>query len=163
MITDPGREEFLSEVVGEVVTPSFRADLLTRVLDEVRQSRTRRRRNQRVLFAFCILFGIGVAGLFFRGHESPIPTRASPLVVHSAPLDPAMIVVTKPGSIGVINLADSSVILVKTKSPDKLFELIGDDQLLVLLGDRPAILVQRGTSEELVFLNSADANGFQVH
>jgi hypothetical protein len=74
-----------------------------------------------------------------------------------------MIVVTKPGSIGVINLADSSVILVKTKSPDKLFELIGDDQLLVLLGDRPAILVQRGTSEELVFLNSADANGFQVH
>jgi hypothetical protein len=74
-----------------------------------------------------------------------------------------MIVVTKPGSIGVINSADSSVILVKTMSPDKLFELIGDDQLLVLLGDRPAILVQRGTSKELVFLNSADANGFQVH
>jgi hypothetical protein len=75
-----------------------------------------------------------------------------------------MIVSTKPGSIGVINSQVSSVILVKPLSPDKLFEFIGDDKLLALLGDRPAVLIQHGIfGSELVLVHPADANGFQVH
>src|SRR5579864_2421622 len=156
MNSDPGREEFLSDVVGEVVTPSFRADLLAQVLGEVRQSRARRRRNQRLLVTFCILLGIGLAVMFLPGHESRIPPKVDPLMVHSAPLDPSTIVATKPESIGIINSVDSSVILVEAMPADKLFEFISDEKLLALLGDRPAVLVQRGTSgAELVFLNSA--------
>jgi len=164
MNTDPGREELLSDVVEEVVTPSFRADLLAQMLGEVRQSRARRRRTHRLLVTVCVLLGIGLAVRFLPGHKSPISSSVDPLVVHSAPLDPSLIVATQPGSIASINSADSPVILVEAMPADKGFEFIGDDKLFALLGDRPAVLVEYGTSgAELVFLNPADANGFQVH
>lgn len=164
MNDESGREELLEDVVGEAATPSFRADLLKQVLGEVRQSRARRRRNQRLVVTAWIVIGIGVTVMFLPGHKRSISFRIDPLVVHSAPLDPSIIVATQPGSIGTINSMDSSVVLVEAIPAEKTFETIGDDKLLALLGDRPAVLVRHGTSgAELVFLNAADANGFQVH
>jgi hypothetical protein len=163
MNDDSRREELLNDVVDEAVTPSFRADLFGQMLGEVRRGRARRR-NQRLMAGACALIAIVVAVMLLPGNKGASLSRVDPLVVHSEPLVPGLIVATQPGNLTTINSSDSSVGLVEAIPAQNLFEFIGDEKLFALLAGRPAALVQHDTSgAELVFLNPADANGFQVH
>jgi hypothetical protein len=73
-----------------------------------------------------------------------------------------MIVATAPGRIATVSTSASSIALVEALPPGDLFEVIGDDGLLALMGGRPAALVYHDSAAELVFLNPADANGFKI-
>jgi hypothetical protein len=161
---DNSEDELLDEILGETATPSFRAGSLDQMLAAVRQRRRERsRRTQALLVALCLLTGIGV---FMRlvPKQNPAGLNTSdPLLVHSAPLSPGMIVVTEPLLIGTVNSSGPSVALVEDLAPSELFETIGDDRLFALLAGRPAALIRHlGGAPELVFLNPSDANGFQV-
>jgi hypothetical protein len=152
--------ELLSDVLCEADTP-FRADSLDQMLGEVQWSRGRQRRNRVLIAAVCIFIVIGVVVCI--APKQNLPVRTDPLLVHSEPLSRSMIVATQPGLVTTVNSSGYSIALVEPMPAEKLFEFIGDDQLLALLGSRPAALVHHGTSAaELVFLNPADADGFPL-
>jgi len=160
---DNPEDELLDEILGETATSSFRACSLDQMLAAVRQQRRdRRRRTQGLLVVLCLLASIGV---FMRLVPKQTPAglnTTDPLLVHSAPLSPGMIVVTEPLVIGTVNSSGPSVALVKDLARSELFETIGDDKLLVLLAGRPAALVHLDGTAQLVFVNPSDANGFQI-
>jgi hypothetical protein len=161
---DNSEDELLDEILGETATTSFRAGSLDQMLAAVRQRRRdRRRRTQALFVALCLLAGIGVFMKLVPKQNLPGPNTPDPLLVHSAPFSPGMIVVTEPLLIGTVNSSGPSVALVEGLSPSELFETIGDDRLFALLAGRPAALVHPldGTAQ-LVFLNPSDANGFQI-
>jgi len=157
-------DELLDEALGETTSPSFRADSLDQMLGAVRQQRRSRRGRTRVLLtAFCLLASIGLLMRLAPKRSLPGRDKTEPLLVHSAPLPSEMIVLTGPLLISTVNSSGSSLTLLENLPPGELFETIGDDRLLALLGGRPAALVHPASgAAELVFLNPADANGFQI-
>ena len=63
----------------------------------------------------------------------------------------------------VVSSSAKTVVLVETGSIKDPFREINDEQLLALVGKRPAALVRHGTHEaELLFVNPEDTNGFPV-
>ncbi len=164
---DNSREdELLYEVLGETNATSFRTGSRDHMLAALEQRRGHRRQIQGFRVALCLLATIGLLVSLTPGGHRPTLERPESLFVHSKPLPPGMILVTQPeliSTISTVTSSRSSVALVEGLPPKDLFEIIGDDGLLALLGERPAALVQRGSAgAELVFVNPADANGFQI-
>jgi len=163
MKDDSWKDELLSDVLAEAAPPSLRAGTLDRLLVEAQRRRRQRQRTRVLLAAACMVFVIGLTMKFVPGKHQPIVVRIDPLLVHSRPLVLDMVVTTQAGLVPMMRPSSSSVVLVAPIPAEKLFELISDDQLLALLAGRPAALVHHGASTaELVFLNPADADGFQV-
>ena len=162
MNSDPYRDDLLGDVLAEAVTPSFRAGVLARMLTELRRRRERRQRIKGIMAA-CLVLIFGVAVRFIFSQHQPASLKADGFEVHSQRLNPGMVVATQPEAVAVVKTTATSVILVETMPAGKLFEFIGENQLLALLGSRPAALVHHGVlGDELLLLNPADAQGFQV-
>ena len=84
-------------------------------------------------------------------------------MIHSAPLDPKLIVETRPGAVNIVQNEGATYAVVETGDGQGLFQEIDDDQLLALLTGHPAVLVRRGPGRsELIFLKSDDARGWPV-
>ena len=159
-------DPLLEDVLGEAASDEFRAAVLTGTLHEVRRRRTARR-WRRGLTAGAILFALGGVALWHRGWAPQItPTVAQPaglVVIHSAPLDPRLIVETRPGAVNIVQSEGATYAVVETGDGRGLFQEIDDDQLLALLSGHPAVLVRRGPGRsELIFVNPEDAQGWPV-
>jgi hypothetical protein len=160
MKNDSWRDELIEDVMAEAATPSFREGSLDQLLGAATQRRVRRRRNRALMAASCFVAAIGLAAWQLPIFKPSKPTSVQSWIVHSGPLDGQMIVTTQPGLVTTIT-SSGLVARVEPNSAGKLFELIDDDTLLALIGDRPAGLVNRGAANaELVLLNPADSKGF---
>jgi hypothetical protein len=163
MDTDPSKNRLLDDVLADAAPPAFRADLLRLTLEHVQSRNHRRRRNRGLLAAACALLVLALAARFLSPPNAPKPGLARSLVVHSQPLDAWMLVTTQSGVAGLARPSAPAIARIRTSATQRMFDVIGDDQLFALLGGRPAALVRRGPARaELVFLNPADQEGFPV-
>jgi hypothetical protein len=106
---------------------------------------------------------IAVGSRLLPTHKELPTTKEDPLVVHSQPLGPALVVATQPGAFLSVQSTDSSVTAVETLPSEQLFSFIGDTELFALLGGRPAALVCRGPVDcDLVLINPDDRIGFPI-
>jgi len=159
-------DPLLEDVLGEAASDEFRAAVLTGTLHEARQRQTARRRN-RALVAGAFLLVIGGVALWHFGWAPPVAPTVSQLpglvVIHSAPLDPKLVVETRPGAVNIVQSDSATYAVVETGDGQGLFQEIDDDQLLALLTGHPAVLVRRGPGQsELIFLEPGDAQGWPV-
>lgn len=157
----PEQRQLLDDVLAESASPDFRTALLGETL---RLARHRRRwllaRQAGGSLVVMLLAGWLV---WPRGPEPsiavvPVAKTSAPtsfLLIQTQPF-PAGAMVSTMNFTGVGGVAsEPSVTVVATTSGGFLF--INDEQLLALLGDRPAILIRIGPDkEELVFANPED-------
>jgi len=158
--------ELLDDVLAEAV--DFREALLSRTLAAVR--RRRRFRRSRNVTVFVLLFAL--AGIFIwqknpeHGPMAVSPMMKAPVksytVISTQPLPASDIVTTPtPGSVQFVT-SEPTIEVVGTTTGN--FRVINDEQLLALVAAHPAVLVRTGPhSEELVFANPADAQGFPLN
>lgn len=182
------REKLLEDVLAEAAPPDFREALLGESVRLVRRRRLCRARNVAAMVAL-----LGVLGIFVwpkRPASSPIalapqvvpiapaphplplvsapivPTPSAPALAYtlidSQPFSTASIITTQPfGSVPALDSA-ATVAIVQTTFGN--YHDIGDEQLLALTSDHPALLVHLGPhSEKLIFANPADAQGFPAN
>jgi len=163
MSVNPGKHELLDDVLAEAAPSGFRSDLLDRVLGEARHQRVRRARNRAFASTALVAVLIALAARLLPSHkELPFP-NADPLLVHSQPLNPAVLVATQPQTLLLVHSTESSVAMVQTSPSEQFFSFIGDTELFAMLGGRPAVLVCRGLMDcDLVLVNPKDRNGFPI-
>jgi hypothetical protein len=158
-------EQLLDDVLGDAAPADFRAALLDVTLGRVRR-RNRFRRVRRGAALFTVLLGVITVALWkgFPPGSQPFQFRNPDLVViHSRPLDPSLIVRTRPGTVAVVNSSLSGLAVVETGKSRSVFQEIDDEGLLALLHGRPVALVRRGPHQaELIFLNPEDQKGFPL-
>src|SRR5882724_4849557 len=155
-------DELLDDVLAEAATPVYRTDSLEQTLAAVQRRRAQRRLTRSLLVTCCVIGAIGFLARFIPMQKLAMFNGAEPLLVHSEPLSPGMFVLTQPASITTVNSPRTSLAQVEAIPAENLFEFIDDDRLLALLAGRPAALVyDSSAAAELVFVNPADANGFQ--
>jgi hypothetical protein len=163
MNSDPERNELLDDVLAEGVQGDAGATLLEQTLAHVR----RRRVFRKVLASSGALALAGLAALFLLKPRQPMrvvtrPVAASYALVHSAPLSREKIVETR-------RLASDALVVTKANCTAVVgthdgVHAMGDSELLELISPRPAILIKgQSNSEELVFLNPSDRNGFSTN
>jgi hypothetical protein len=157
----------LNDVLAEAAPPGFRKALLDQTLRLAR--RRRRWRQTRHLAALVVVGGVFSVlvwqNLPQRPATSPPPAaRAeskSYTLVRTRPLSAGAIVTTRTLSAGRLVASAATVEMVQTTTGN--FRVLNDDELLALIGPRPAALVRLGPhSEQLVFVNPADEKGFPV-
>jgi len=162
-------KRLLNEIFDDAAPAGFRAAVLDQTLRQVRHRRRMRSVNRGAILA-AVLFGASALLVRNARHSpSPITARISTqkpptlLVVHSRPLPPAMTVESQPGHVQVVSSSSRDVAMIETGSDRGLYRELTDDELLLLLGDRPAALVRQGPHQaELVFVNPSDEKGFPV-
>jgi len=153
----------LDDVLAEAAPADFERVLLEGTLRAVRRRhRTRRLTRGLAVVGACAAI-IAVVWNALWPFSSVKSVRPGLSIVSSQPLPPSMIVGTQPGSVVVVSSSAKTVVLVETGSIKDPFREINDEQLLALVGKRPAALVRHGTHEaELLFVNPEDTNGFPV-
>ncbi len=159
-------DPLLEDVLNEAASPGYRAAVLTGTLHEARRRQSVRRRMRVALAGLCL---VALAGIAFWPHGRTLPSGpvVSPVpglvVVHSAPLDPKLVVETRSDAVNIVQSAGATYALVETGDGRGLFQEINDDQLLALLRGHPAVLVRRGPGRsELLFVSPEDAHGWRV-
>ena len=157
------RLNLLDDVLANAAPTEFQRELLEGTLRAVRRRRRMRQCGR----------GLAVAGVFaaiaLSVWNALLPTTSVKLVrpalhiVSSQPLPASMIVETRPISVLVVTSSPTTFVMVETGSIKDPFQEITDEQLLALVGNRPAALVRQGPHQaELLFLNPEDINGFPV-
>lgn len=157
------KESLLAEVLAEASPAEFRAALLAETLRLARRRRHFRQARQIV----GILAAMGLLAVFLARQfsKSPSVTVSPPVakqiakpsygLVRTLPLPANALVSTRKFSETPFVLPAPAFIEVATVSGG--YRLLNDNELLALLGDRPAILIRTGpNSEELVFANPED-------
>ena len=159
-MNDRSEPQLLDEVLAEASPPDFRAALLGETL---RQARLRRRRRQ-ISRAGGMLAVVVLAALFawqerpmktlLARPEAKIVTKSYGLV-ETQPLPAGALVKTK--DFAHVEMISSAATVSTVATARGGFRFINDEQLLVLVGPRPAILIRTGPdSEELVFAEPRD-------
>lgn len=152
----PDIEDLLNDVFAEDAPMDFREASLG---DTLRRVRRRRRVRKGFQGAVCIMiFGV-LSFLFWPGHEkqpkqAPVTAKIEKgyKIVHTRPMPADSIVTTRATPFENSNIPKQSVAIVQTKHGE--YRVINDEELLALLGSRPAALIRLGPdSEELVFIN----------
>jgi hypothetical protein len=163
MNSDPERNELLDDVLAEGVQGDAGATLLEQTLAHVR----RRRAFRKALASSGALMLAGLAALCLMKFRQPMrvvtrPVAASYVLVHSTPLARERIVETRRlASDALVVTRSNCTAIVGTRDG---VHAMGDSELLELISPRPAILVKaEPNSEELVFLNPSDRNGFSTN
>jgi hypothetical protein len=161
--------ELLDDVLAEAAPANFREALLDETLRVVR----RRRRIRQVRNVVGMLIILGFLGIFVRQQTlrkpsiAIAPQPARPVekgytLLHTQPLLAAAVITTHPSGTMPFITSAATVAIVET-TPGQ-FRLINDQQLLALVAAHPAVLVRTGpNSEQLVFANPQDANGFPLN
>lgn len=152
--------ELLQEVLEQGTPAEFQAALLENTL------RTARRRKQfrqagRCGLVLCVV-AVAVA-IFLQGPVAPlnrVEQESALPIIHSQRLNPGMLVATRQ-FVPEVKTSPLTFTAIHTKTGG--FKILGDDELLACLTKHPAALVRRGNgSADLVFVNPADMEGFEV-
>src|SRR5688572_33166801 len=139
----PEQDNLLDDVLGEAAPADFERALLDATLRAVRRRR-RMRQCSRGLAAAGVFAAIAVAVW-----NTFLPTTSINLVgptlhiVSSQPLPASMVVETRPVSVRVVTSSPTTFVMVETGSIKDPFQEITDEQLLALVGNRPAALVRQ--------------------
>jgi hypothetical protein len=160
-MNDRSEPQLLDEVLAESSPPDCRAALLDETLRQVRLLRRRRQ----MMRAGGVL-AVAVLAALFAWQEQPVKKSFARPVAKMAAARSYQLVETRPLPAGaLVGTKDfarvqmiSSEATVRTVATGRGgFRFISDEQLLVLVGPRPAILIRTGPdSEELVFAEPAD-------
>lgn len=166
---DNKTKHLLNDVLAEAAPADFRDTLLSETLRVVRR-RCRWRQTRR---AMALLAVLALCGIFIRQDNLPqmpvVPAPAlatktmgkSYTLVETQPLPASDIVTTQPLASHQLVASSAAVKMVQTRSGN--YRVINDDELLALVASHPAVLIRTGPhSEELVFVNPADAKGFPL-
>jgi hypothetical protein len=160
MNNDPESNELLDDVLAEGVRWDAGSAMLEQMLARVR----RRRAVRRTLASSGALVLAGLLSLLFlktfkAWRVVTLPLAPSYVLVHSAPLSKDRVVETRRlASDALVFTTANCTAVVGTHDG---VHAMGDSELLELISPRPAILIKgQSNSEELVFLNPADRNGF---
>ncbi|HEU5396328.1 MAG TPA: hypothetical protein VFV81_04120 [Verrucomicrobiae bacterium] len=160
----PDHNPLLGDVFAEGT--EFRDAMLGETLRQVR--RHRRARQIRMVAGVMVALAL-LAALVrpTRPPQKPVAVASKPAVktlaktytlVTTVPLASTAMVTTRPFANTDIGAA-GSVQIVETVPGN--YRTIGDEELLALVADHPAMLVRTGThSEELIFANPQDAKRF---
>jgi hypothetical protein len=160
----------LTDVLAEAAPADFREAVLDGTLRQVRRRRQFRKMRQ-IAAMLAVLAVCGV--LVWQKQLLPklIPSAPSPpaqataeayRLVETRPLPIGDIVTTRP--LAAADFVASTVAVRVLQTTAGNYRVINDEQLLALLGNRPAILIRTGPhSEELVFANPADERGFPLN
>ncbi len=151
---DKHSDELLRDLLHDAAPAEFRAALLAETLHQVRRRKSQRQRNRVLLVAAGM---IAVTLALWRTSPTPTPSQVvhvqapiDPLLIHSQPLPPAMIIATDPTSVGHVETSPNSLSVINTAPHPKLYQTIGDDELLTLLAGT-AVLVRQNEFEAEVF------------
>ena len=159
---DPN-DRLLGDIFADALSPDFRANLLASTLQTVQRKR-RMRKTVRVAAAVMgIVCLIGLSTWSLRRSDSTLVSleTAPVTVVRTQPLPRSSIVTTQGFATEAIIQTVAFTQLVHTEKEHSPFRIIGDRELLALVGEGRAALVRVGPeTEELIFVNPNDANGF---
>lgn len=167
MKPESDNEPLLDAVFSEAAPAEFRDAVLGETLRLVRR---RRRWRQARRPAVLVVAGGLLLVLVWQNlprRVVPPPTVAKAEVknyqlVRTQPFPAGAMVVTRPLASDRLVASVATVETVQTTTGN--FRALNDDELLTLIAPRPAALVRIGPhSEELVFVNPADAKGFPVN
>src|SRR6266498_1619402 len=152
-------------LLNDVLAEDARAELEHSLLDgTLRAVRRRRRMRQcsRGLATVAVFAAIALAVWNALLPTTPVDlVRPTLHIVSSQPMPASMLVATRPDSVAVVTSSPRTFVMVETGSIKDPFTEITDEQLLTLVGWRPAALVRQGQHQaELLFLNPEDKNGF---
>jgi hypothetical protein len=159
MKREADNERLLNDVFAEAAPADFREAMLAETRRLARARRRSRQLRRAVLLAAVVLLAGGIWQHSLRRLKvaqgpSPGVAQKSYNLVHSEPLPSSAIITTQPLE-GRAFAHLEKVQIVETAPGN--FRFINDDELLALLGPRPAVLIRTGpNSEELVFANSGD-------
>ncbi len=161
---DPDRHQLLDAVLGEAAPAEFRGALLVQTLRHVRRRRrTRQLARGGLIITLLAVVSLGLWKMLFELRRPAEPAFATVRVVTSQPLPRSMLVETELGATHIVASSPSTLAVIETGSVPNLYQEIDDERLLALVAGRPVALVRRGPHEaELVFVNPADQEGFQV-
>jgi hypothetical protein len=144
------------DMLSDVAPAEFRKALLNQTLGRVRRRKRMRRLGQGVMVGALVM----VAGLLLWPGErrqtvqQPKPVLSNVEVVSSQPLDSSMVVQSVPGLVELVNSKPAELILVDTRREE--IRRISDEELLALVGNRPAALVRKGPNEaELLIVDAS--------
>ena len=157
-------EQLLQDVLAEGHPMEFREKLLGETLRGVRRRR-RFRAARRVAAGLAALVVCGTAiWTFVTRHPASALNKVSEFhckVVHTRPLPVTAVVATQRLATNQLIDSTSTAQVVATVKGD--FRTIGDDELLALVGPRPALLIRLAPgSEMLVLVDPKDRAGFRV-
>ena len=157
-------QQLLKDVLGDAAPEKFRAALLDQTLRQVRRRRRVRRWNRSLAAAAGLILVSLTCWKILQPASELVESRVPSLVViHSRPLDPSMVIETKPGAVRVVVSSASTFALVETGRSRNQFREIDDEGLLALLQGKPVALVRHGPNQaELIFLNPEDQKGLPV-
>jgi hypothetical protein len=126
MRNDPDNDELLKDVLADTASDAFRAEALRQTLAAV-QSRKRARRVNQALFTVALLVAaIMVAVRFQPAGRQSASILENPLLVHSRPLRPGMVVRTVSRPDMIITSSETTVSVVTTPASKKFFTLIDE-------------------------------------
>ena len=157
MKNEPDPNRLLDDILEEISPPAFRAELLERTLKQVRHRRHVRQWNQRLLVTAVIVMA-GV--LAWRTYAPRSERHKLPVArlnwVSSKPLSAAMIVESNTNFLHTITSHGATVAMVQTQLAHPELRELNDDELLAMLGGRPAVLVRRTPHQaELLLVDAA--------
>jgi hypothetical protein len=162
------KEELLNDVLAEASPDDFRQALLGETLRLARRRRHFRQTRQ----AIGVLAVFSLLAIFVMQNwpeqsviSQPFAKKAVQTnykLVRTRPLPESSIITTRQFSDSQLVASISTVVQVSTTSGG--FRQINDDELLALVSGKPAVLIRTGPhSEELVFANPKDQNGFPLN
>jgi len=157
-------QQLLDDVLSDAAPADFRAALLDQTLRQVRHRRRVQRWNRNLAAAAGLVLVSLTCWKIFQPASELIESRVPALVViHSRPLDPSILVETKPGAVNVVVSSTSTFASVETGRSRSQFQEIDDEGLLAFMQGKPVALVRHGPNQaELIFLNPEDEKGFPV-
>jgi hypothetical protein len=157
-------DSLLKDVLAESTPADLREAMLGKSVRLV-QRRNRSRNIQRSIAVFVMTALAAVFTWRMAPHQkialSPRVPEKSYVEIRTQAMPADAIITTSPMLAEQV-LSASSFQIVQTKSNS--YRLLNDNELLSLMGPRPCALVHLGPdSEQLVFINPNDANGFPVN
>ena len=161
---DPN-DHLLGDIFADTLSTDFREVLLASTLQRVRQKRRVRKtlRGAAVGMAVVCLLAISAWEMKKSGPGLVSPQKADYSLVRTQPLPRSSFVTTQPFATERVVQTIAFTQQVHTEKGHLPFRMIDDRELLALAGEGRAALVRVGPeTEELIFLNPNDANGFPV-
>jgi len=161
----PDHERLLADVLAEAASAELREALLAVTLGQMR----RRRHWRQARSGMVVLAALGVLVVLLWRMASPHPgvmppAEASYTLIHTQPLPARSIVATEPFATSRLIASAPIMEMVRTATTHVAVRAINDDELLSLVGSRPAALVRLGPdTEELIFVNPEDWKGFPLN
>jgi len=154
----------VSELLQEVLEQGTPAEFQVALMENTLRAARRRKQVRQTVRSGLVLAIVAVTVTFFL-HRSVVPLNrveqeSALSIIHSQKLKPGMLLATRE-SVVAVKSSPLTFTAIHTKAGG--FKLMDDNELLAFLTKHPAALVRRSNgSADLVFVNPADMEGFEV-